>query len=241
MCQLARKLFAKEAAMNKRALKKALKQSIPILCSYVFISMAYGMLMAENGYPWYVALLASVIVYTGAFQFVLVSLLAGGASLGLVAVTALLMNSRQTFYSLSFVSDFRAMGRRMPYMVYTMTDESYAVNCSLERDDPDRQDVMFYVAILCRIYWLLGTVLGAVVGQSLPFDLTGIDFCMTALFVILLMDQWAHPERRKPALVGGGIAMICLLIFGSGSFMLPALLITSVVLVILNRREVTQA
>lgn len=183
--------------MNKRALKKALKQSIPILCSYVFISMAYGMLMAENGYPWYVALLASVIVYTGAFQFVLVSLLAGGASLGLVAVTALLMNSRQTFYSLSFVSDFRAMGRRMPYMVYTMTDESYAVNCSLERDDPDRQDVMFYVAILCRIYWLLGTVLGAVVGQSLPFDLTGIDFCMTALFVILLMDQWAHPERRK--------------------------------------------
>ena len=98
--------------MNKRALKKALKQSIPILCSYVFISMAYGMLMAENGYPWYVALLASVIVYTGAFQFVLVSLLAGGASLGLVAVTALLMNSRQAFYSLSFVSDFRAMGRR---------------------------------------------------------------------------------------------------------------------------------
>ena len=241
MCQLARKLFAKEGAMNKRALKKALKQSIPILCSYVFISMAYGMLMAENGYPWYVALLASVIVYTGAFQFVLVSLLAGGASLGLVAVTALLMNSRQTFYSLSFVSDFRAMGRRMPYMVYTMTDESYAVNCSLERDDPDRQDVMFYVAILCRIYWLLGTVLGAVVGQSLPFDLTGIDFCMTALFVILLMDQWAHLERRKPALVGGGIAMICLLIFGSGSFMLPALLITSAVLVILNRREVKQA
>ena len=214
--------------MNKRALKKALKQSIPILCSYVFISMAYGMLMAENGYPWYVALLASVIVYTGAFQFVLVSLLAGGASLGLVAVTALLMNSRQTFYSLSFVSDFRAMGRRMPYMVCTMTDESYAVNCSLERDDPDRQDVMFYVAILCRVYWLLGTVLGAVVGQALPFDLTGIDFCMTALFVILLMDQWAHPERRKPALVGGGIAMICLLI-------------TSAVLVILNRREVKRA
>ena len=214
--------------MKKRALKKALKQSIPILCSYVFISMAYGMLMAENGYPWYAALLASVIVYTGAFQFVLVSLLAGGASLGLVAVTALLMNSRQTFYSLSFVSDFRAMGRRMPYMVCTMTDESYAVNCSLERDDPDRQDVMFYVAILCRIYWLLGTVLGAVVGQSLPFDLTGIDFCMTALFVILLMDQWAHPERRKPALVGGGIAMICLLI-------------TSAVLVILNRREVKRA
>ena len=222
--------------MNKRALKKALKQSIPILCSYVFISMAYGMLMAENGYPWYVALLASVIVYTGAFQFVLVSLLAGGASLGLVAVTALLMNSRQTFYSLSFVSDFRAMGRRMPYMVYTMTDESFAVNCSLECDDPDRQDVMFYVAILCRIYWLLGTVLGAVVGQSLPFDLTGIDFCMTALFVIILIDQWEKAKNHSPALLGGAIALVCLAIFGGQSFMLPALVLTSAVLLIPGRK-----
>ena len=227
--------------MKKSLARQAFALSLPILCSYVFISMAYGMVMADAGFPWYTALLASLTIYTGTFQFALVSFLTAGASLGAIALTALLMNSRQTFYSLSFVSDFRAMGRRMPYMVYTMTDESYAVNCSLERDDPDRQDVMFYVAILCRIYWLLGTVLGAVVGQSLPFDLTGIDFCMTALFVILLMDQWAHPERRKPALVGGGIAMICLLIFGSGSFMLPALLITSVVLVILNRREVTQA
>ena len=192
--------------------------------------MAYGMLMAENGYPWYVALLASVIVYTGAFQFVLVSLLAGGASLGLVAVTALLMNSRQTFYSLSFVSDFRAMGRRMPYMVYTMTDESYAVNCSLECDDPDRQDVMFYVAILCRIYWLLGTVLGAGVGQSLPFDLTGIDFCHDgAVYAVLLMDRVGRVRRAAEACAGGrGHCYDLPADFqAAGSFMLPALLITS--------------
>ena len=227
--------------MKKEIFRAAFVRSIPILCSYIFVSMAYGIMMQNAGFPWFASLFVSLTVYTGAFQFVLITFLSSGASLLTVALTAFLMNSRQTFYSLSFVSDFRAMGRRMPYMVYTMTDESYAVNCSLERDDPDRQDAMFYVAILCRIYWLLGTVLGAVVGQSLPFDLTGIDFCMTALFVILLMDQWAHPERRKPALVGGGIAMICLLIFGSDSFMLPALLITSAVLVILNRREVKQA
>ena len=228
--------------MTKSQIRKyAFIKSIPIMCSYIFVSMAYGIMMEDAGFKWYYSLLVSLTVYTGAFQFVLITFLSSGASIITVALTALLMNSRQTFYSLSFVSDFRAMGRRMPYMVCTMTDESYAVNCSLERDDPDRQDVMFYVAILCRVYWLLGTVLGAVVGQSLPYDLTGIDFCMTALFVILLMDQWAHPERRKPALVGGGIAMICLLIFGSGSFMLPALLITSAVLVILNRREVKRA
>ena len=147
--------------MNKRALKKALKQSVPILCSYVFISMAYGMLMAENGYPWYVALLASVIVYTGAFQFVLVSLLAGGASLGLVAVTALLMNSRQTFYALSFVDEFRSMGKKAPLMVHTLTDETYAVDCSLPRDLPERKNVLFLVAVLSYAYWILGTLLGA--------------------------------------------------------------------------------
>ena len=140
--------------MNKRALKKALKQSIPILCSYVFISMAYGMLMAENGYPWYVALLASVIVYTGAFQFVLVSLLAGGASLGLVAVTALLMNSRHIFYSLTFLEEFRRLGWRAPYLIYTLTDENYAVNCALAPDEPGRHTLMLLVALFSRkVQW----------------------------------------------------------------------------------------
>ena len=238
MCQLARKLFAKEGAMNKRALKKALKQSIPILCSYVFISMAYGMLMAENGYPWYVALLASVIVYTGAFQFVLVSLLAGGASLGLVAVTALLMNSRQTFYALSFVDEFRSMGKKAPLMVHTLTDETYAVDCSLPRDLPERKNVLFLVAVLSYAYWILGTLLGAALGQILPWNLEGIDFCMTALFVVILMQQWEKTTDHFPALLGGGMALVCLTVLGPDRFMLPALLITSAILFVTRTGEV---
>ena len=180
-------------------------------------------------------------MYTGAYQFVLVTLLSSGASILTIALTAFLMNSRQSFYALTFVDEFNRMGKRKLYMIHTMTDETYAVNCTLPDTGKEKKSIMFWVAFLSRCYWMIGAVAGGILGQIIPFDMTGIDFCMTALFVILLMDQWAHPERRKPALVGGGIAMICLLIFGSDSFMLPALLITSAVLVILNRREVKQA
>lgn len=188
--------------------------------------------MTSAGYPWYISLFTSAVLYTGAFQFMLVSLLSSGAGLGVIAVTALLMNSRQTFYSLTFLDDFRRMGRRMPYMVFSMTDETYAVNCSLPAAMGNRADVMFYAAILSYLYWLLGTLVGGVLGQLIPWDLEGIDFCMTALFVIILIDQWEHSRDKTPILLGGGIAFVCLLIFGGKSFMLPALLLTSAALLL---------
>lgn len=221
------------------AFREAFVRSIPILCCYVFISMAFGMLMAEKGFAWYVSLLVSLTVYTGAYQFVLVSFLAGGVSAGVVALTALLMNSRQAFYSLSFLDEFRRMGRRKPYMIATMTDETYAVNCSLPPDAPGRQDVMFLLAVLSRIYWLAGTVCGGLLGNFIPWDLTGIDFCMTALFVILLLDQWEKREARVPALFGAGISLLCLTLFGADRFMLPALFLTSAALLARDRKGVS--
>ncbi len=218
--------------MKKSAFNEALTRTLPIFCSYLFIGTAYGILMTSAGYPWYISLFTSAVLYTGAFQFMLVSLLSSGAGLGVIAVTALLMNSRQTFYSLTFLDDFRRMGRRMPYMVFSMTDETYAVNCSLPAAMGNRADVMFYAAILSYLYWLLGTLVGGVLGQLIPWDLEGIDFCMTALFVIILIDQWEHSRDKTPILLGGGIAFVCLLIFGGKSFMLPALLLTSAALLL---------
>ena len=218
--------------MKKAAFREAITRTIPIFFSYLFIGTAYGILMTNAGYPWYISLLTSATLYTGAFQFMLVSLLSSGAGLGVIAVTALLMNSRQTFYSLTFLDDFRRMGRRFPYMVFSMTDETYAVNCSLPAAMGNRTDVMFYTAILSYLYWLLGTLVGGVLGQLIPWDLEGIDFCMTALFVIILIDQWEHSRDKVPIVLGGGIALICLLIFGGKSFMLPALLLTSAALLL---------
>lgn len=221
---------------RKQIFRYALVKATPILCSYLFVSMAYGILMAEAGFPWFDALLVSLTVYTGAFQFVLTSLQSSGASLVTIAVTALFMNSRQAFYSLSFVGDFQQMGRREPYMIHTMTDETYAVNCTLSLPDGDRREVMFWVAVFSRCSWMLGAVLGGALGELLPAVPQGIDFCMTALFVIIFMDQWEQARSHGPAVIGLSIGVVCLLVFGENQFILPALLIVSALLVLLQRQ-----
>lgn len=214
---------------NKEIIKKAFKQSIPIMCSYLFVSIAYGIMMNEAGFAWYVALLVSFLIYTGAFQFILITLLSVGASLLTIGVTALLMNSRQLFYSLSFIYIFNKMKQKW-YMIFTMTDETYAVNCNLEKQN--KEEVMFYVAFFSRSYWLIGTVLGAVLGNLIPFDLTRIDFCVTALFIIIFMDQLEKNKDHFPAIVGVITAIICLVVFGTQNFMLPSLIISSMVLLV---------
>lgn len=156
------------------------------MCSYIFVSMAYGMMMENAGFAWYYSLLTSLTVYTGAFQFVLITFLSSGASIVTIAVTALLMNSRQSFYSLSFLETFRKMGRKKLYMIHTMTDETYAVNCTIEDKDENSRKEMFLVAFFSRCYWMFGAVMGGLIGQLIPFELNGIDFCMTALFIIIL-------------------------------------------------------
>lgn len=222
---------------SSTTLKNAFVKSIPIFCSYVFVSMAYGMMMASAGFPWYDSLLVSLTVYTGAFQFVLITFLSSGASLITIALTALLMNSRQSFYSLTFLKEFKQMGRRKLYMIHTMTDETYAVNCTSDLPKKEKEDTMFLVALFSRCYWMVGSVLGGILGQIIPFDLTGIDFCMTALFLIIFIDQWEKAEKHTPALTGLGTGVICLLIFGENRFMLPALLIVSALLLLFQRKE----
>lgn len=222
---------------SSTTLKTAFVKSIPIFCSYVFVSMAYGMMMASAGFPWYDSLLVSLTVYTGAFQFVLITFLSSGASLITIALTALLMNSRQSFYSITFLKEFKQMGRRKLYMIHTMTDETYAVNCTLDLSKKEKEDTMFLVALFSRCYWIVGSVLGGILGQIIPFDLTGLDFCMTALFLIIFIDQWEKAEKHTPALTGLGTGVICLLIFGENRFMLPALLIVSALLLLFQRKE----
>ena len=222
---------------SSTTLKTAFVKSIPIFCSYVFVSMAYGMMMASAGFPWYDSLLVSLTVYTGAFQFVLITFLSSGASLITIALTALLMNSRQSFYSITFLKEFKQMGRRKLYMIHTMTDETYAVNCTLDLPKKEKEDTMFLVALFSRYYWIVGSVLGGILGQIVPFDLTGLDFCMTALFLIIFIDQWEKAEKYTPALTGLGLGVICLLIFGENRFMLPALLIVSALLLLFQRKE----
>lgn len=226
--------------ISKETWKLAFVKSLPIMCSYFFLGAAYGIMMEETGFPWYVALLLSMTVYTGAFQFVLITFLSTGASLLTIAITALLMNSRQSFYSLTFLNDFKRMGKRKLYMIHSLTDETYAVNCTLELPRKEKEDTMFGVALLSHCYWMAATVVGAVLGQLIPFELEGIDFCMTALFVIIFMDQWKKASGHIPALAGLTCGIVCLLIFGQSSFILPALLLVSGILFFAGRKEAAE-
>lgn len=201
--------------------------------------------MQESGFHAGWSLLTSMTVYTGAFQFVLVTFLSSGASYLTIALTALFMNSRQTFYGLSFVDDFPKMGRKKLYMIHTMTDETYAVNCSLKQksdkeailsDDTNRRNIMFYVALFSRISWMIGAVAGGMIGQLLPFELEGIDFCMTALFVVIFLDQWKVYKSHISAILGISVGVLLLLLLGPDRFMLPTLVLVSGILVLARRR-----
>ena len=223
--------------LRKEILKNAFIKSIPIMCSYLFVSMAYGIMMEEAGFKWYYSLFISMTVYTGAFQFLLITFLNSGASILTIALMAFLMNSRQVFYSLTFVDEFREMGKKMLYMIHTMTDETYAVNLTLDSKGKEKEDTMFLIALLSRCYWMIGAVTGGILGQVIPFDLKGIDFCMTALFIIIFIDQWEKADNHLPALAGLAVALICLITIGERNFILSSLLIISGMLLVVRKRR----
>ena len=223
--------------LRKEILKNAFIKSIPIMFSYLFVSMAYGIMMEEAGFKWYYSLFISMTVYTGAFQFLLITFLSSGASILTIALMAFLMNSRQVFYSLTFVDEFREMGKKMLYMIHTMTDETYAVNLTLDSKGKEKEDTMFLIALLSRCYWMIGAVTGGILGQVIPFDLKGIDFCMTALFIIIFIDQWEKADNHLPALAGLAVALICLITIGERNFILPSLLIISGMLLVVRKRR----
>ncbi len=216
-----------------RELKYALVKTIPIMFSYLFLSMAFGIMMNQAGFPFYWAYMVSLTVYTGAFQFVIVSFLSAGAGIITIALTALTMNCRHMFYGVTLLKEFKSMGKCYPYMIFSLTDETYALYCSLEYPkDLDYHQIMFDIAWLSRAYWLVGTLAGALLGQIIPFDFEGVDFCMTALFVTILIDQWKKSENHAPAVIGGISAVVFLLIFGASRFMLPSLMVTTALLLV---------
>lgn len=215
----------------KETLRFALVKTIPVLLGYGFLGIAFGVVLQRSGYgvPW--ALLSSTIVYAGSCQFVMADLMTAGVGLLTVAVTTLLVNSRHIFYGLTFIERFRGMKAR-PYMIFSLTDETYSLLCTLQTPDGiDENRAMLLISLLDQSYWVLGSVTGALLGQALPLDLTGIDFAMTALFTVILVDQLRAAGNRLPAIIGGGSAVLCLLLFGPDAFLLPSLLLTVTVLV----------
>lgn len=220
----------------KRELTFAFRRSIPVLFGYLFLGIAFGLLLQSAGYGFIWALAASVFIYAGSGQFALVGLLSGGASLITTAVMTLSINSRHIFYGLSFIEKFKAMKARGLYMIFSLTDETYSLLCSTAvPEELDEHKTLFYIALLDQLYWICGSVLGALIGQILPFNSTGIEFAMTALFVVIFVEQWMSAKSHIPAVIGAVCGVISLVIAGPDNFILPSL-IGAVALLIIFRK-----
>ena len=220
----------------KKHIRYAFYKTIPVLLGYVFLGLAFGLLLQEAGYGFWWAFLASAIIYAGSIQFVMVSFLTGGTSIPVVAVMTLLINSRHAFYGLTFVEKFRKM-KTFPYMVFSLTDETYSLLCSTHiPEELDEKKIMILIAFFNQCYWVGGSALGAIAGTLLPISSEGIDFAMTALFVTIFVEQWIGAKSHLPAWIGLLSSVICLLIFDGNSFILPSLVITVTLLMTLRSR-----
>ena len=221
----------------KKAFRPAFAVTIPVLCGYLFIGFAFGVMLRDTGFapPW--AFLSSLTIYAGSGQYLLVSLLAANASLVTVAVMTLLLNCRHIFYGLSFLETFHQMGHKKWYMIFSLTDETYSLLCSLKTPEGiDPNAMRFWIALLDHSYWIFGSVIGAVIGGVLPFDSTGIDFAMTSLFTVIFVEQWMSARCHIPAFLGLGAAAISLAILGPDNFILPAMIAICVMLVAMRGR-----
>jgi len=210
----------------------AFAQSVPVMLGYIFLGIAFGLMLQDAGYSFWWAFLCSVCIYAGSMQFVLVTLLTGGVSLLYAAVMTLFINGRHLFYGLSFIEKFQSMGKYYPYMIFSLTDETYSVLCGLKvPKEMNEKRISFVIALFDHCYWIIGSVLGAVIGQLITFDTTGVDFSMTALFVVIVINQWMDSKEHRPAIVGAVIGILCLFIFGADKFLLPTLTLVALILI----------
>ena len=214
----------------KESFRFAFLKTIPVMLGYLFLGLAFGLLLQEAGYSFWWALLISAIVYAGSIQFVLVSFLTAGTSLPVVAVMTLLINSRHAFYGLTFIEKFKAMKSR-PYMIFSLTDETFSLVSTLEPPEGvARRDFYFWISLLDYLYWQVGCTLGNAVGGLLTFDTTGLDFTLTALFIVLLLEQVRKKENRAAGIIGMVCTAASLAVFGPDNFLIPAMILLLAVL-----------
>ncbi len=210
--------------MRRRAWKAALPYTLPVFMGYLFLGIAFGVLLTSKGFSVWLALLMSLTIYAGSGQFVAIGLLTGPFSLPTAALITLMINARHLFYGLSLLDKFRPMGARKPYMIFSLTDETYSLLCAAEPPDGvDRNWFFFFIALLDHSYWIFGGLVGALAGTLLTFDSTGIDFAMTALFIVIFVEQWERAKSHIPAVLGIAVTVLCLVLVGREKFILVAM------------------
>lgn len=226
---------------NQGLWQRALIVTLPVMCGYVFMGAAFGILLAKAGYHFGWSLLMSTVIYAGTMQYMAVPFLAAQADLVTVALTTLLVHFRHFVYGLSFIERFRPMGWRKYYMMFGLTDETYALLCAAQTPEgASEEKYLFRIALLDQCYWIIGCVLGTIAGSMLTFNTKGIDFAMTALFIVICVDQWRNAHSKLPILIGAGAALLSRILFGTlwgaDNMLIPAIIMIITCFLLLRRK-----
>lgn len=220
---------------DRRAFRAAFPHTLPVMAGYLVLGFGFGLLLQSKGYHFLWAVLMSLTIYGGSMQYVTVDLLSSGAGLLTAAVMTLMIHARHLFYGLSMLIKYRDTGKAKPYLIFTLTDETYSLVCSGDVPEGiDKSAYYLWISLLNQIYWVIGSALGGIFGQIVRINTAGVDFAMTALFIVILTDNLLKPDSRIPSLIGLSVSLICLLIFGADSFLIPSMIGIAAILMILR-------
>ncbi|HHX70305.1 MAG TPA: branched-chain amino acid ABC transporter permease [Gallicola sp.] len=222
---------------HKEALKAAFPYTIPVLTGYLLLGAAFGILMDSKGYSLIWVIFVSLFVYAGSMQFVAVGLVASGFHPINAMIMTLMVNARHLFYGIATLPKFKGLGKKKWYLIHGLTDETFSILSSIkEPKHVDRSLFLFYITLLDHIYWVTGSALGSVLGNFIPFDTRGLDFVLTALFVVVFIEQLLSKKSHLPEIIGAGSAILCRLVFGAESFLIPTMLLILVLVTVFRKQ-----
>ena len=221
--------------MNEKVF--ALKTTVPILLGYLAIGFAFGLIVQDAGYGWYIVVLSSILVFAGAAQYALAGMFVAGAGILDIAIAVFLINSRHMVYGLSLIDKFRSTKPYTPYLIFGLTDETYGVLTTVKvPENLSKKKTYFYITLFDQLYWILGGVIGFFVGVAVPFDFTGVDFALTALFVVLLIEQWRNCAEKLPFALAGICAVVAVLLVGPKHMLIVSFVASIVMLILFSKR-----
>ena len=209
----------------KRALGAAFPYTIPIFTGFWFLGFAYGVYMNVSGFSFLYPMAMSLSVFAGSMEFVAVDMLKGVFAPVSMLLLTLMVNARHLFYGLAMLEKYKGLGWKRIYLIFGLCDETFSINCTARiPEDVDRGWFYFWVTLLDQSYWVFGATMGGLLGEVISFNTEGLDFVMTAMFVVIFLEQWRKEQCHESALVGIGLSLVCLLLFGAESFIIPAML-----------------
>lgn len=222
--------------MHSKLFRTAFLDTIPVMTGYLFLGFGFGILAQQNGLSLWWAMAMSVFIYAGSMQFVAVTMLSGGTGILSAALTTLAVNARHLFYGISMIDRYKGTGKKKPYLIFSLTDETYSL---VSQKEPGQDGGEYYLLVSApdQLYWVLGTLLGAAAGQWIPLNYDGIDFVLTALFVTIFVEQWLSTKNHLPACIGLGASILCRLLFGSSAFLIPSMGLIALLLLLTRGKE----